>query len=215
MIPLLQLESLAVTIIVFILSLVLTIIMTQSYMKGRKLSSLFWSLGMWSFTLGVFLEILFALNVSPEPLLALYLFIVAALVEFLALGSIQLINSRKIKQIYYAFCILTTVFVAYSLFATRITNFIMDYIAYGNPPLLVIYASSLVTFPAAAVLVIVALKSYLKTKSYKMLSIILGVVIVSIAGTLYIVQFPSLLYAAEFIGILLLWVGFYSPKSKR
>jgi hypothetical protein len=215
MIPLLQLESLVVTIVVFILSLVLTLIMTQSYIKGKKSATLFWSLGMWSFTMGVLLEILFAINISPEPLVALYLFIVAALVEFLALGSMQLIQSKKLKKIYYAYCIITTIFVAYSLIATRVTNFIMDYIAFGNPPLLVIVSSSLVTFPAAAVLVIIALKSYLKTKSYQMLSIIIGVVIVSIAGTLYIVQFPSLLYAAEFIGILLLWIGFYSPKKKR
>jgi uncharacterized membrane protein YwzB len=213
MIPPLQLESLSVTTIVFVLTLVLTLIMTKSYLKGKKLNSLFWSLGMWSFTIGVFLEILFALNISPEPLLALYLFIVAILVEFLALGSMELIKSKKLKQIYYAYCIITTIFVAYSLLATKITNFIMDYIAYGNPPLLVIYASSFVTFPAAAILVIIALKTYLKTKSYKMLSIVIGVIIVSIAGTLYIVQFPSLLYAAEFIGILLLWVGFYSPKG--
>ncbi|MGD0511551.1 MAG: hypothetical protein ABSA33_06990, partial [Candidatus Micrarchaeaceae archaeon] len=101
-----------------------------------------------------------------------------------------------------------------SLVATKVTNFIVNYIAYGNPPLLVIYSSSIVTFPAAAILITVALKSYLKTKSYRMLSIIIGVVIVSIAGTLYIVQFPSLLYAAEFIGILLLWVGFYSRPKK-
>lgn len=214
-IPLLQLEALAVTIVVFILSLVLTLIMTKSYIKGRKPSTLFWSLGMWSFTIGVLLEILFAFNISSEPLIALYLFIVAALVEFLALGSMQLIQSKKLKQVYYAYCIITTIFVGYSLIVVKITNFIMDYIAFGNPPLIVIVSSSLVTFPAAAILIIIALKSYLKTKSYQMLSIIIGVVIVSIAGTLYIVQFPSLLYAAEFIGILLLWIGFYSPKKKK
>lgn len=214
MIPLLQLEALAVTIVVFILTVVLTLIMTGSYLRGRKSSTLFWSLGMWSFTIGVLLEILFALGIYSEPLIALYLFIVAILVEFLALGSMQLIQSKKLKQIYYVYCILSTIFVAYSLAVTQITKFIMDYIAYGNPPLLVIYSSSFVTFPAAAILVIIAAKSYLQRKSYKTLSIILGVVIVSIAGTLYIVQFPSLLYAAEFIGILLLWAGFYSPRKK-
>ena len=215
MIPLLQLEALTVTVIVFVLTLVLTLIMTGSYLRGRKSSTLFWSLGMWSFTIGVLLEILFALGIYSEPLIALYLFIVAILVEFLALGSMQLIQSKKLKQIYYVYCILSTIFVAYSLIATKITNFILNYIAYGNPPLLVIYSSSFVTFPAAAILIIIAAKSYLQKKSYKTLSIILGVVIVSIAGTLYIVQFPSLLYAAEFIGILLLWAGFYSPRPKK
>ena len=172
---------------------------------------MFWSAGMWTFTIGVLLEMMFALNISPEPLIALYLFLVAVLVELLALGSIQLIGYNAIKKTYYAFCVITTAFIAYSLLSTNITNFIKDYIAYGNPPLLVIVSSSLVTFPAAVVLIAVAVKSYMRTRSYKMLSIIAGVIIVSIAGTLYIASFPSILYAAEFVGIVLLWIGFYTP----
>ena len=206
-----QLESLAITTIVFLLSLALTLVLTRSYFRGRKPSVMFWSAGMWTFTIGVLLEMMFALNISPEPLIALYLFLVAVLVELLALGSIQLIGSNVIKRAYYTFCVITTAFIAYSLLSTNITNFIKDYIAYGNPPLLVIVSSSLVTFPAAVVLIAVAVKSYMRTRSYKMLSIIAGVIIVSIAGTLYIASFPSILYAAEFVGIVLLWIGFYTP----
>ena len=206
-----QLESLAITTIVFLLSLALTLVLTRSYFRGRKPSVMFWSAGMWAFTIGVLLEMMFALNISPEPLIALYLFLVAVLVELLALGSIQLIGSNVIKRAYYTFCVITTAFIAYSLLSTNITNFIKDYIAYGNPPLLVIVSSSLVTFPAAVVLIAVAVKSYMRTRSYKMLSIIAGVIIVSIAGTLYIASFPSILYAAEFVGIVLLWIGFYTP----
>lgn len=212
--PQLQLESLAVTTVVFLLSLALTFVLTRSYFRGRKASVMFWSAGMWAFTAGVLLEIAFALNASSELLIALYLFIVALLVELLALGSIQLIGSNRVKRAYYVFCVITTVFIAYSLLSTNITNLIRDYIVYGNPPLLVIVASSLVTFPAAVVLIAVAVKSYLKTRSYKMLSIIAGVVVVSVAGTLYIASFPSILYAAEFVGIVLLWIGFYTPAKK-
>ena len=86
----------------------------------------------------------------------------------------------------------------------------VNYVAWGVPPLLVTIFSTLITIPASAVLLVVAIKSYLKTKNKKMLSIIAGVVFVVIAGTLYIVSFPSLLYISEFVGILLLWYGFYS-----
>lgn len=48
-----------------------------------------------------------------------------------------------------------------------------------------------------------------------MLSIIAGVVIVSIAGSLFIAQFPAFLYYSEFIGILLLCLGFFDYKSLR
>ncbi len=80
---------------------------------------------------------------------------------------------------------------------------------FGPLPLSVVITSSIVTFPAAAILIIVAGISYYRGHDKKMLSIILGTIIVSIAGTLYIVQFPAFLYYAEFIGIVLLWLGFF------
>ncbi len=213
MIPILQLESLVITIVVFILSLVLTLFLTKSYFKSKRSSLMFWSSGMWAFTIGVVLEILFAFGIYSELLISSYLFVVAILVEFLALGSIQLIQSRKIKLAYYAFCAITTLFMFYSLVVAKIPNLIENYIVYGPLPILVVYSSSFITFPAAAILIIVALLSYLKKKDYRHISIISGVVIVSIAGTLYIVSFPSLLYIAEFLGIVLLWIGFFRPKG--
>jgi hypothetical protein len=213
MIPLLQLESLTITVVVFILSLILTIFLTKSYLKKKGTSLMFWSLGMWAFTIGMILEIIFALGIYSELLISSYLFIVAILVEFLALGSINLIKSRKIKLAYYGFCIITTVFMLYTLVILKIPNLVINYIVYGPLPILVVYSSSFITFPAAAVLVIVAASSYIKRKDYRYLSIISGVIIVSIAGTLYIVTFPSLLYLAEFLGIVLLWIGFFRSKG--
>ncbi len=64
------------------------------------------------------------------------------------------------------------------------------------------------TFPAAILLILIAAISYKKKRNYKMLSIIIGVIIVAMAGTLYIVEIPVFLYYSEFIGILLLWYGF-------
>jgi hypothetical protein len=55
--------------------------------------------------------------------------------------------------------------------------------------------------------------SYRKTRNKKLLSIIAGVIVVSIAGTLYIVAFPAFLYYAELAGIALLWLGFVDFKS--
>ncbi|MEM3426614.1 MAG: hypothetical protein QXI42_12560 [Thermoproteota archaeon] len=66
------------------------------------------------------------------------------------------------------------------------------------------------TFPAAAVIIIFAALSYRQRHSLKMLSIIAGIIIVSIAGTLYIASFPEFLYYSEFICILFLWLGFFN-----
>ncbi len=215
MIPLLQAESLAITIVTLALSAVLTAFLFASYRKGRRSSLMFWGLGLAAFTAGVFLEVLFALGIYSMSLVDIYLFIVALLVELLALGSMELLSSKTKKRAYQAFCIASTMFLVAALAASGNVDIVQAYVAYLPPSLLVTVASTAMTFPAAIILIWVALISYIKTKSVKMLSIIAGVVLVSIAGTLYIVSFPSLLYISEFIGILLLWVGFYSRQARR
>ncbi len=73
---------------------------------------------------------------------------------------------------------------------------------------MVVVSSSFVSFPAAFFIILIAALSYKKSRNIKLLSIIAGVIVVSIAGTLYIAAIPVFLYYAEFIGILLLWIGF-------
>lgn len=196
------------TITIFILTIFLTLIMTKRYILRKSRSLLFWSSGMWFFSIGILLEIVFALGVYSQLLINIYLLIVALLVEALALGSIQLITSQKIKKTYYFFVVLSTLLLLCSLIVSKTGDIITNYIIYGQLPLLIAITSSLITFPAAIILIIIAVKSYLNRRANKMLSIITGVIIVSIAGTLYIVQYPSFLYIAEFAGILALWYGF-------
>ncbi len=203
-----QLAVEATTITTLLLTILLALIITNRYAKKKTKSLLFWSLGIWCFVVGVFLEVLFAVNIYSNFLIGFYLLIVGLLVEFLALGSVQLLNSKKINMIYYTFAILTTLLLLYSIAVTPIGNVITHYIVYGNIPIFVVLTSSLVTFPAAIILIYTASISFIKTANKKLLGIILGVIIVSIAGTLYIVQYPAFLYIAEFVGILLLWYGF-------
>lgn len=205
-----QIEALSITIVTFVLSFALAFYMTRKYKKTKAKPLLFWSSGMQAFSIGVFLEVLFALGITTNFLTGFYLFLVALIVELLALGSIQLIKSKAIKKAYYAFCIVTTLLLLYSVVSFNTSGFVVNYVAWGAPPLLVTIFSTLITIPASVVLLVVAIKSYLKTRNTKMLSIIAGVVFVVIAGTLYIIAFPSLLYISEFVGILLLWYGFYS-----
>lgn len=206
----LQAEALSITTVTFVLSVALALYMTQKYRKSRKRNLLLWSAGMQAFAVGVFLEVVFALGVTTNFLTSFYLFLVAVIVELLALGSIQLVKSKAIKKAYYAFCIITTLLLLYSVVISDTSKFVVNYVAWGVPPLLITAFSTLITIPASIMLVAVAILSYLKTRNRKLLSIIAGVVFVVIAGTLYIVSFPSLLYISEFVGILLLWYGFYS-----
>ena len=196
------------TLLILVLTLGLAIIMSYRYVRKHSKPLLYWSTGMWFFAIGVFLEVIFAFGIYSEFLIALYLFIVVMVVESLAIGSIQLIKSVKLKSSYYFYSIITTVLLAYSLYASNIGNVITNHIVFGALPIFIVITSSIVTFPAAAILIAIAAISYLHRHSAKMLSIIAGVVVVSIAGTLYIAAIPAFLYYSEFIGILLLWLGF-------
>ncbi len=210
-----QIEALAATIIVTLFSILLAVLMTQSYFRNKRKSNLFWSIGLWVFVVSALLEIIFALNIYYPILMAIYLFSVVILVQFLSLGSIQLISSRKIISSYTIFTALVAVIALASVAVGPITDIVKNYIVFGQPSLFIVIASSLATFPASIVLIWVAAIGYLHTKSKKMLGIIAGVFIIAIAGTLYITYFPSVLYIAELFGVFLLFYGFYSPGHKK
>lgn len=196
------------TVVILVLSLGLAAIITRRYLRKPSRPLHFWNLGVWTFVIGVALEVLFAFGAYSELLICTYLFSVAILVELLAMGSMQLIKSDGKRNAYYAFAAASTLFLAYSLIGTNTGNILENYVVAANPPNLVVIASSLITFPAAAILVIVAYLGYRARRDPRLLSIIAGVVIVSVAGTLYIVQYPAFLYLAELIGILALYYGF-------
>lgn len=196
------------TLLILVLTFGLAMIMSYRYARKRSKSLLYWSAGMWFFVIGVLLEAIFAFGAYSSFLIALYLFVVAMVVESLAIGSMQLIKSGKLRTAYYIYSAIAAILLVYSLYATNIGNVITNHIVFGMLPAFVVVTSSIVTFPAAAILIAIAAISYRNRHSAKMLSIIAGVLVVSVAGTLYIAAIPSFLYYAEFIGILLLWLGF-------
>ncbi len=202
------------TSVIFVLSAILSIFLTANYYRSRKSPFIFWSAGMWAFSAGVLLEIVFSAGIFSQGLIKVYLFLVAELVLLLSLGSMMLLHS-KYGPIYYIYSAVMSIYLILSLYLYRIENIISNYVVFGPLPLQVVISSSLITFPAAVVLVLIAILTYRKTREKKMISIIAGVIIVSIAGTLYIASFPAFLYFAEFIGILLLWAGFFDPSMIR
>lgn len=203
------------TIIIMILSAVLAYFMTAKYVHAGSKSTAFWSAGLWLFTFGVLEEVLFASGIYNSFLIKSYLAVVAILVQFLAMGSLALGASDRIQKVYWAYSLAAFAFLIYTLLTSDIGNIISSNVVYGVLPLYVIVSSSLITFPAAVILLVTAVITYRKTRSSRMLSIIAGVIIVSVAGTLYIAKFPAFLYFAEFVGILLLWAGFFEWKPKR
>ncbi|MCL4451577.1 MAG: hypothetical protein M1327_03005 [Candidatus Thermoplasmatota archaeon] len=201
------------TVIILLLSIGLSIIISMNLFRKRATSLLYWSSGLWVFSISVAIEVVFAFGIFSGILIRSYLFLVAILVEFLALGSVSLLNKKTIAESYLIFNIGADIFLLFSLATTSVGDIITHGVVFGPLPLLVTIASSIVTFPAAVLLVLISAISYRKTRNNKLLSIIVGVIVVSIAGTLYIAAFPSFLYYAELAGIALLWLGFVDFKS--
>ncbi len=201
------------TVVIFALTLVLALFMTYDYFRKRKTNIIFWSLGLWAFAIGVVLEILFASGTYSQLLIKSYLFVVAFVVEALAIGSVLLLGNKRITQVYFAYVIISSVALIYFLATEIIGDVILNNVVFGLLPLYVTLISSFITFPAAVALIAISVYSYVKTANIKMLSIIAGVIVVSVAGTLYIAAFPAFLYYSEFIGILLLWAGFFNFKG--
>jgi hypothetical protein len=203
-----QLIVVASTIIIFVLSALLALYITKVYLRRKSKPHLFWAAGLWVFSISVLLEIYFAFGLYSNLLMDLYLFLVVLIVELLAAGSLQLLGNKTFNRIFYVFAIVVSAATAYSIATASMGNLVMTYVVAGVPPLSVILASSVATFASAFVIVVVAGASYFKSRNKKLLSIIAGVIVVSIAGTLYIASFPAFLYYSEFFGILLLWIGF-------
>ena len=178
---------------------------TQS-MQMRN-SNLFWGLGMFAFAIAVLIELVFALGVYSTVLAKAYFFIVMFLVELLAIGSIQIFNNKLIKNAYYVYAFAVTLVSILLIGINKMPNPVVNYVISGMPSQSVILISSIATSVAVIIILAGAILSYMKTKKIKILSIIIGVILFSAAGTLYIVSFPELLYYGELIAVIFLWLG--------
>jgi len=193
---------------IFLASSLLSVLLTVNYFRKSFKSYAYWSAGMWLFAFASLLEMLFSLGLYNTGFIDAYLFSVAILVQLLSLGSLALMNKIKLFNAYVGYSAAADVILLISLLLFPVGNILTSGVVYGLLPLAVTIMSSVITFPAAVVLIVVAAISYRSGRDKKMLSIIAGTVVVSIAGTLYIAAYPAFLYYAEFVGIILLWLGF-------
>ena len=85
-----------------------------------------------------------------------------SIVEFLALGSVSLLNKKRLTESYLIFNIAADIFLLFSLATNNVGDIITHGVVFGPLPILVTIASSMVTFPAAVLLVVISAVSYRK-----------------------------------------------------
>lgn len=196
------------TIFISVAILILAYRLFNKYKKTKGISFLFWGAGLAIFGVATLLETIFALGIYNALLIDGYLFLVVVLVQFLSFGSIELVKTKRYRDVYYAFSIAIGGLTLISIAMTNQGYLMQNFVVAGLPSLWVLVTSSIAVFAASGVIVVTAAKSYLAKRSWRMLSIIAGVIIVATAGSAYIVQYPWLLYPSEFVGMVLLWIGF-------
>ena len=142
------------------------------------------------------------------PLLQAYVFFSAAIVGVLSLGSAKSFRPGRFEPAYTAYTVGIGAVIAWFSFATPLPlGMVQNGIVVGNPPLLLIVLSSLMTVPATVVLLTAAVVHLRKSFRPKGLLMITGACVLGAGGAFYIAAFPVVLYYAEFVGIVMLFLG--------
>ncbi|MHB8352636.1 MAG: hypothetical protein ACYDFT_08145 [Thermoplasmata archaeon] len=142
-------------------------------------------------------------------LLQTYFFLVALLVGILSLGSASLSFRPRAFRLYGLYVIALALVTATIAFASPIPGSVVSQgVITGSPGLPLIISSSLLTFPAAAIMAATSLLGAWRTHRWNLIYIFAGILVISGAGSLYIASMPVTLYYAEFVGVVLLFLGF-------
>ena len=179
------------------------------YLRTRQRLQLFWAGGMGLASGAMAIETVVYAGVVSSGLLQAYVFLTAALVGVLSLGATRVLKSPRFESGYRGFIFASIALVGLACLLVPIppSAMVSGNIIVHNPPLLLLLLSTMVTGPATVVLLASAGVSLRRTRHWQGLLMIAGALVLGAGGALYIASFPVALYYAEFIGIVLLFIG--------
>ena len=190
-------------------ALLLAVLVLQRFRREHQPCHLYWGVGLFLFFVTLVEEAALDFGAWSELLIQSYLILVAVLVGILSLGSAELSLSRRPRILYFGYIAVTSAALVVVTFGVTISTGIMSQgVVAGLPPTSVDLVSTLITVPAALLLILSSLYGVYRTHHLHPLYIALGTAVISAAGALYLVSFPATLYYAEFVGMLLLFLGF-------
>ena len=180
----------------------------RGYLATRAAMRLAWGAGLGFAAAAMGVEAAVFLGVVTPVLLQAYVFFSAAIVGVLSLGAVHVFHQRRLRTGYAVYQFITTAVVGIASFATSVpTGMVSGGIITGNPSVLLLILSSLVTVPATAVLLVASAIALKRNRRWQTLLLISGALILGAGGALYVASFPVALYYAEFSGIVLLFFG--------
>ena len=202
-------DAIAASLVVLTLLLaVLSIRGIVRYLRSRLWTQLMWAGGLALATAAMAVEAIVYVGVVNELLLQAYVFFSAAIVGVLSLGATKVLRRPVVERVYTVYTWAATLVVAVFSFLTPVsTSIVVGGIISGNPPLLLLILSSFVTGPATIVLLTASVVALRRSWRWPTLLMVAGALILGAGGTLYIASFPVALYYAEFVGIIVLFLG--------
>jgi hypothetical protein len=194
-----------------VLSVVLGLLSARGFVRfvrNHDRHQVMWAVGLSFGTAATSLELIAYLGVVTTSLLQAYVFFSAAIVGVLSLGALRAFHRVFWNRTYIGYIAATLAVVAFFTLKTPMpASMVQGGVISGNPPLLLLVLSSLVTVPATIVLLAACVMSLRKSFRMKGLMMMAGACVLGAGGAFYIASFPVILYYAEFIGIVLLFFG--------
>lgn len=192
-----------------LLSALLAVVEWRRYRAQGSRAHLYWSVGLFLVFFTLVEEAVFYQGYWSSLLLGSYFFLVALLVGVLSFGSAENGLPAPWRRLYMAYVAAAAVVVGYFCVIDPVPESVLiQGVVAGNPSLGIVLSSTALTVPAATLMAGLALLGVYRKRVWRLAYIAAGILVISAAGGLYIVSIPVTLYYAEFIGVVLLYLGF-------
>ena len=179
--------------------------------RARSRAQLMWGAGLGLAALATAVELVVYAGFVDGPLLQTYVFLSAAIVGVLSLGSTRAIRSERFRSVYTVYTLAMCTLVAGLSYTTPLSSTMVSQgVISGNPPTDLILVSTFVTVPATFVLLGAVVLALRRSWQWRTLMMGIGACVLAGGGALYIASFPAALYYSEFIGIIFIFVGLVS-----
>jgi hypothetical protein len=209
-------QTVGIAVSLALLTAALGFLAGRAFVRGyraKALVQIWWAGGLAMAGGAMAVETVVYLGLVDQPLLQSYVFLSAALVGVLSIGACRVLRRPRLERGYTGYILATCAVLGVASFLTPLSSgMVTQGIITGNPPLLILILSTFVTGPATIVLLTSAASSLRRSRDWRTLLMVAGALVLGAGGTLYIASFPVALYYAEFLGILLLFVGLLSLK---
>ena len=192
----------------------LTVLSVRALIHYRRSGSrpqLMWGSGIALAAAAMAIEAVVYVGIVDSAILQAYVYFSAAIVGVLSLGATKILRRPTLERAYTAYTLSSCGLVALACALTPLPDaLVRGGIIAGNPPAILLILSSLVTVPATAVLLAATVLSLMRSRRWQTLLMAAGAIVLGAGGSLYIASFPIALYYAEFLGIVLLFLGLIS-----